>query len=224
MMFTIKPQPTQFSRLIRWGRYLFLFLGVSALSYCALVLGGTWGFQTYQARRFDRAMKDSPSYARSQTQSASLIFPPGKVARDAFADGLAIKIVEGSPLGRIEIPSVGIAAMVMEGTSGKTLRLAVGHIPGTAIPGHQGNVALAAHRDTFFRALRNIHKDDEIILTTLEGPTRYLVDTTQVVGPDDIAALAATTDNFLTLVSCYPFYFVGPAPKRFIVRAHRISE
>jgi sortase A len=111
--------------------------------------------------------------------------------------------------------------MIMEGTDGRTLRHAVGHIPGTALPGQQGNVALAGHRDTFFRGLRNINKDDEITLTTLHGSYRYRVDSTQVVEPRDTEVLDATTDNILTLVTCYPFYFVGPAPKRFIVRAHR---
>jgi sortase A len=134
-------------------------------------------------------------------------------------DGLA-----GSPLGRIEISSIGLAAMIMEGVDGKTLRHAVGHIPGTPLPGQKGNVALAGHRDTFFRGLRNIHKDDEITVTTLHGSYRYRVTSTQVVEPEDIKVLAATADDTLTLVTCYPFYFVGPAPQRFIVRAQRIPK
>ena len=142
----------------------------------------------------------------------------------ARAVSLGIDGLAGSPLGRIEISSIGLAAMIMEGVDGKTLRHAVGHIPGTPLPGQQGNVALAGHRDTFFRGLRNIHKDDEITLTTLHGSYRYRVDSTQVVEPKDTKVLSATADDFLTLVTCYPFYFVGPAPKRFIVRAHRVSE
>jgi len=110
--------------------------------------------------------------------------------------------------------------MIAEGTDGKTLRRAVGHIPGTALPGQQGNIAIAGHRDTFFRGLRNIHKDGEITLTTLDGSYLYRVDFTQVVQPEDIAVLDHSDDAILTLVTCYPFYFVGPAPKRFIVRAH----
>jgi sortase A len=125
-------------------------------------------------------------------------------------------------LGRIEISSIGLAAMIMEGVEARTLRHAVGHIPGTPLPGQQGNVALAGHRDTFFRGLRNIHKDDEITLTTLHGSFRYRVDSTQVVEPKDTEVLDNSVDYILTLVTCYPFYFVGPAPKRFIVRAHRI--
>src|SRR5208337_4040897 len=128
------------------------------------------------------------------------------------------------PLGRIEISSIGLAAMIMEGVDGRTLRHAVGHIPGTPLPGQQGNVALAGHRDTFFRGLRNVHKGDEIILTTLRGSFSYCVDSTQVVEPEDTQVLSATAEDFLTLVTCYPFYFVGPAPQRFIVRAHRVAE
>jgi sortase A len=90
------------------------------------------------------------------------------------------------------------------------------------MPGQQGNVAITGHRDTFFRPLRNIHNDDEITLTTLDGTYRYLVESTQVVAPEDTQVLDNSSDTILTLVTCYPFYFVGPAPKRFIVRAHKI--
>jgi len=124
-------------------------------------------------------------------------------------------------LGRIEIGTIGLSAMILEGTDGKTLRRAVGHIPGTALPGQQGNAAIAGHRDTFFRGLRNILKDDEITLTTSNGTHRYRVDSTQVVEPEDIWVLDHSDESILTLVTCYPFYFVGPAPQRFIVRAHR---
>jgi sortase A len=112
--------------------------------------------------------------------------------------------------------------MIMEGIDGRTLRRAVGHIPGTPLPGQQGNVAIAGHRDTFFRPLRNIKHDDEITLTTLAGSYRYVVDSTQVVEPEDTQVLDDSGGTILTLVTCYPFYFVGPAPKRFIVRAHKI--
>jgi len=112
--------------------------------------------------------------------------------------------------------------MISEGTDGRTLRRAVGHIPGTPLPGQQGNVVIAGHRDTFFRALDNIHNDDEITLTTLDGTYRYLVDSALVVAPEDTQVLDDSSDTILTLVTCYPFYFVGPAPKRFIVRAHKI--
>jgi sortase A len=130
---------------------------------------------------------------------------------------------EGSAVGRIEISTLGLGAMILEGVDQRTLRRAVGHIPGTALPGEQGNVAIAGHRDTFFRSLRDIRKDAEITLTTLHGSYRYRVDSTRVVEPEAIEVLADSGDAILTLVTCYPFDFIGPAPQRFIVRAHKIS-
>ena len=123
-------------------------------------------------------------------------------------DGLA-----GSPLGRIEISSIGLAAMIMEGVDGKTLRHAVGHIPGTPLPGQQGNVALAGHRDTFFRGLRNIHKDDEITLTTLHGSYRYRVDSTQVVEPEDTKVLSATAGRLPHPGDLLPVLFCRSRPQ-----------
>jgi sortase A len=224
MMFKIKQQPTRLALFVRWCRFFFLVVGVLALSYCAVVLLDRWGFQAYQTWRFERALKDAQASARSGEQPASPRLATQAVADRARAESFGIDGLAGSPLGRIEISSIGLAAMIMEGVDARTLRHAVGHIPGTPLPGQQGNVALAGHRDTFFRGLRNIHKDDEITLTTLHGSYRYRVDSTQVVEPEDIGVLSATANDILTLVTCYPFYFVGPAPQRFIVRAHRISE
>ncbi|MGD0224598.1 MAG: class D sortase [Terriglobia bacterium] len=224
MMFKIKRQPTRLALFLRWARFFFLAVGVLALSYCAVVLIDRWAFQAYQTWRFERALKDAQTSARSAQPPAAPSLPAQADADRARAASFGIDGLAGSPLGRIEISSIGFAAMIMEGVDGRTLRHALGHIPGTPLPGQQGNVALAGHRDTFFRGLRNIHKDDEITLTTLHGSLSYRVDTTQVVEPEDTKVLRATNDDFLTLVTCYPFYFVGPAPKRFIVRAHRISE
>ncbi|MGA3325680.1 MAG: class D sortase [Terriglobia bacterium] len=224
MMFKIKQQPTRLALFVRWARFFFLVVGVLALSYCAVVLLDRWAFQAYQTWRFERALKDAQTSARANQQPGSSPLPAQAEVDRARAVSFGIDGLAGSPLGRIEISSVGLGAMVMEGVDGRTLRHAVGHIPGTPLPGQRGNVALAGHRDTFFRELRNIHKDDEITLTTLHGSYRYCVDSTQVVEPEDIQVLSATADDILTLVTCYPFYFVGPAPKRFIVRAHRVSE
>jgi sortase A len=94
---------------------------------------------------------------------------------------------------------------------------------GTALPGQRGNVGIAAHRDTFFRPLRNIQRDDVIVLTTLRGEYRYRVVSTKVVSPYDVEVLNSDGTEILTLVTCYPFYFVGSAPERFIVRAERIA-
>jgi len=130
----------------------------------------------------------------------------------------------GTLLGSISIPRVRVSSVIVEGTDDHTLTLSVGHIPGTAVPGREGNVALAGHRDTFFRGLRNIRNRDEIVLTTSDGTHLYEVESTRVVSPDDVDVLNDVGRPLLTLVTCYPFYFVGSAPKRFIVQAHRLGS
>jgi len=200
------PRLTRPHRFLRWSRNAFLAAGVLALSYSGFVLLDSKLYQASQAHLFQQ-----------QLESAR---PP--VASASGVSDLPVVPIPGGTLGRIEIARIGLAAMILEGTDARTLRRAVGHIPGTPLPGQQGNVAIAGHRDTFFRALRNVQHDDEIRLTTLNGTYRYLVDSTQVVAPEDTQVLDDSSDAILTLVTCYPFYYVGPAPKRFIVRAHRI--
>jgi sortase A len=195
-------------RFLRWSRNALLVAGVLALGYCGFVLLDAKLYQANQTRRFQQ-----------QLESAR---PPIAGAKSVSVTKLLVAPIAGGALGRIEIARIGLAAMVMEGTDGQTLRRAVGHIRGTPLPGQRGNVAIAGHRDTFFRPLRNVQPDDEITLTTLDGSYHYLVDSTEVVLPEDTQVLDNSGDTTLTLVTCYPFYFVGPAPKRFIVRAHRI--
>jgi sortase A len=122
-------------------------------------------------------------------------------------------------MGRIEIPRLGVSAVIRAGSDARTLRLAVGYIPGTALPGEDGNIGLAAHRDTFFRRLRDIRADDEIRIVTPEGTFAYAVERTDIVRPRDTWVLDRTPEPTLTLVTCYPFTYVGSAPQRFIVRA-----
>jgi sortase A len=126
----------------------------------------------------------------------------------------------GAVLGELQIPRVGIDTIVLEGDDDTTLRRGAGHIPETDMPGEPGgNVGIAAHRDTYFRPLRLIRARDLIVIRTPAGDYRYRVQSTRVVEPDDIAVLDNTGQRVLTLVTCYPFYYVGAAPHRFIVRA-----
>jgi sortase A len=127
-------------------------------------------------------------------------------------------------VGRIEIPAVGLATRVLEGSNAPTLRLAVGHIPGTALPGSSGNVGLAGHRDTFFRPLRRIKLGDQIRFTTAAGTFKYRVISLRVVLPNAIEVLNATPLPTLTLVTCYPFDFIGTAPQRLIVHAEMVPD
>jgi sortase A len=127
-------------------------------------------------------------------------------------------------VGRIQIPRIGLSAMIVEGDDARTLRRAVGHIPGTALPDEPGNVVLAGHRDTFFRPLQNARKNDEIVLTTADGIYRYRIGSIRVVGPNDTRVLRSSDEPILTLVTCYPFSYIGAAPQRFVVQAFRISR
>ena len=131
---------------------------------------------------------------------------------------------EGDLLGKLEIPRLRLSVMVMEGVSEKTLRLGGGHIPDTAYPGAPGNSGLAAHRDTFFRKLRNVRKDDLIQFTTRSQTISYRVASTAVVSPSDTDVLLPTSREMITLVTCFPFTYIGPAPKRFVVHAVRTSS
>jgi sortase A len=126
-------------------------------------------------------------------------------------------------LGRLEIERLGLSAVVLEGEGEGTLLRGVGHIAGTALPQHsRGNVGVAGHRDTFFRALEGVNEDDVIELDTPDGTFRYRVEWSRVVAPDAVEVLAPTAEPALTLVTCYPFRYIGPAPLRFIVRGTRI--
>jgi sortase A len=133
-------------------------------------------------------------------------------------------IPKNGVIGRLTIPRLGLSVMVREGVASKTLSLAAGHIPGTAFPGERGNVAVAGHRDTLFRALKDIRKDDVIEFQTLDGRFAYEVASTQIVTPKDVGVLRPGRDDELTLVTCYPFYYVGSAPDRFIVKAREVSD
>jgi sortase A len=182
-----------------WGQRMLLSSAVLALGYCGFVTFNSWSFQRSELREFDRIQSTgAPAVAHA--------FSP-------LPDAL---------VGRIEVRRLGLSAMVVEGTTTAVLRRAAGHISGTAMPGVSGNVGIAAHRDTFFRPLRNIRKNDVVTLTTVNAEYRYRVVSTKVVDPGDVSVLNASDHEILTLVTCYPFYFVGSAPDRFIVRAERI--
>lgn len=129
----------------------------------------------------------------------------------------------GQLLGRLEIVPVGLSVPVLENYDAATLRRGVGHVPGTAVPGGLGNLVLAGHRDTFFRPLRHVTPGMEIRLVVPGGHWRYRIDRTEVVTPDQVRVLAIGDVPEMTLITCYPFEFIGSAPQRFIVHAHLVS-
>jgi sortase A len=218
---TYRATPAQV--ILRWGSTFFFIVGIVALGYVSITLLDAKLYQGREARTFEEARRTRETAQTTDGLESPLSSVPlSQPNRTATG---RVKMVHGSDAwGRIEIKSVGLSSMIMEGVDRETLRRGVGHIPGTALPGQRGNVALAGHRDTFFRALRNVRKNDEITLETLDGHFRYRVDYTQVVAPEYTEALNGSGDAILTLVTCYPFSYVGPAPKRYIVRAHMIPE
>lgn len=208
-MVVLKESRTQ---ILRWSQAGLFACAVVMLGYCAFVLVDTHLFQERESRNFQRLLEDQHAKGGGSPQ-ANLLSPP-KSSPASDTSGL---------IGRIEIARLGLSVIIAEGDDGKILRRAAGHVPGTALPGQRGNVGITAHRDTFFRPLRNVQLDDVITLTTLQGEYRYRVVSTKIVSPENVAVLDPTGGEILTLVTCYPFYFVGAAPNRFIVRAERVN-
>jgi sortase A len=129
-----------------------------------------------------------------------------------------------SPLAVLRIPKINLRVAVLDGTDDWTLNRAVGHIADTPNPGESGNSGIAGHRDGFFRGLKDIAVGDLLELETLTGVESYRIDRTWIVDPEDVSVLDVTPVQSITLVTCYPFYFIGSAPQRFIVRATRIRK
>jgi sortase A len=203
---------------LRWTRRVLLFAGFALLAWCVYVIIDARVFQERENRVLDQLLKKK---AREPVPAPALVAKP-VVTPPAAAKPPAPALVKGL-LGRIEVPRLGLSTIVIEGSDAVVLRRAVGHIPGTAMPGEPGNAAITGHRDTFFRPLRNIRKNDLIRFTTLQGEYEYRVVSLSVVSPEFAEVLRSDGDEVLTLITCYPFYFVGAAPRRFVVRAERIQ-
>ncbi|PWU04425.1 MAG: class D sortase [Terriglobia bacterium] len=126
---------------------------------------------------------------------------------------------DGETVAKLVIPRLETQLYVIEGDDTKDLRRGPGHLPGTAMPGGKGNCVIAGHRDTHFRVLKDIQKGDDIVLETRDGEFLYRVKSTQIVPPQNTEPIQPTHEAVLNLITCYPFYYVGNAPKRFIVKA-----
>jgi sortase A len=196
-------------RLLRVFERGLLVLGVTLLGYYGYVSAEARLYQTFEQRELQAILTSAPAVSHDANRP-----PPARRLRPAA----------GSTIGRIEIPRLGVSTVIRAGTDSRTLNLAVGHISGTAFPGESGNIGLAGHRDTFFRRLRNIRPDDEIRLVTQEGTFAFRVLRTNIVDPRDTWVLDPTTEPMLTLVTCYPFTYIGSAPQRFIVRATAVDS
>jgi sortase A len=230
---------------VKWAQRFLLVVGIAALGFAGATLLQERIYQSYQTYALRQALRDRPaSLTGFLTQwfnrPANELPTSAATAKTAPAKGSphgnsssnrenstarpgsrvpAHPVEKGSPIGLLEIPRLRLSVVVLEGTDDRTLRLGAGHIEHTALPGEAGNLGIAGHRDTFFRALKDIRKDDAVQITTPEGRFEYRVQSTQILTPKDTWVLRPSSSASLTLVTCYPFYFVGPAPERFIVRA-----
>jgi sortase A len=183
----------------------------------ALVLGGAilLGFYGWRQHASDRAQRDAREWLDRTVKARQTAPRAPNPPHPHFH--------HGDVVGRLTIPRLDLSVMVFEGDDAAILKKGAGHIRTTSFPNQNGNLGIAAHRDTYFRPLRLIHPNDVIEFTTAEGVSRYTVTDTEVVWPSDVQVLAKVPGRDLTLVTCYPFYYLGSAPKRWIVHAKRVA-
>jgi sortase A len=202
---------------LNWLQRLLIAIGCGCLTASGIRMVEAASFQETATVALERQLHmPAPAEPADDPVQASedRIAPPAPIGDDSVAAPTDVGLV-----GLLEIPRLQLSVVVMEGDDDRTLARAVGHLPGTALPWQSGNTVMAGHRDTFFRPLRDLRAGDEIRVTTTRGLFDYHVLSTEIVAPDDVSALAPTPDRSLTLVTCYPFVYVGRAPQRFIVRA-----
>jgi sortase A len=202
---------TRRAAILRAWEWSLSAAGVLCLVGYALACAHTAWFQSGEQQAFERALAEVAQAQHDRSEWSTERIRQFEEAGGAPPEALA----------RLDVPEAGLSVMVLDGTDAWTLNRAVGHIEGTARPGEDGNIGIAGHRDGFFRGLRRLEVGDALTLTTLDGVASYEVVELNVVSPVDVEVLGATAEPTLTLVTCYPFYYVGDAPERFIVRAQR---
>jgi LPXTG-site transpeptidase (sortase) family protein len=206
----VVPQP----RARRFFKLLLLLVGLVCLGIYSYSYLYRTAYQIYEGWQFDHDKTTEP--AEEKSVALPVVLPdPDRGVPSSKRQRLGI-------VGRISIPRLNVSAMVEEGIDDLTLSRAVGHIPGTPLPGESGNVGIAGHRDTFFRALKDLQPHDSIEVATRSGHFRYSVVSLTVVEPDNVGVLASYGGHSLTIVTCFPFQYIGNAPRRFIV--HAISD
>jgi len=206
------PRPDRVSRPLRWLERLFLIAGAAALIWCVVVVTDGAIAQWNARSALEIAMAVREIAPRPLETSAAVARSP-RLPPDV-----------GSVIAALSIPRVQLSAMVLHGSDARTLQRGPGHLEHTADPGDAGNTVIAGHRDSFFRPLRNIRLGDDIFLDTTDGLFHYQVISLQVVSPRDVGVLAPTREEVLTLITCYPFWVLGHAPDRFVVRAARVND
>jgi sortase A len=182
----------------------------ATLLAAGLIIGGWCGAVLIEARHVSKLPLPPAPVAEMETRAGPVA--PGPPV-----------IPQGTVIAKFEAPTVGLSATVLEGSTDDVLQKAAGHIEETALPGAAGNVGIAGHRDTTFRAVRNLKVGDPLLLRTNKGTFEYRIKKTMIVNPDAVWVLNPTDDPVLTLVTCYPFNFIGHAPKRYIIQADMVG-
>jgi len=195
-------EPWRWPRLLQWALVL---IGIACLAQYGWLSRRTTGIENANRTAVERIL-GGPDAKRPEPSSVS----PESPGDSGF-------------LGEIVIPRLGVSAAVRYGDDEEALDGSVGYLSDTALPGTEGNTVLAGHRDRLFRALQHIRKDDEILIATRQDTFAYRVNRTFVVGPGDVWILQPVANVDLTLITCYPFTFIGHAPQRFVVRARKVS-
>ena len=192
----------------RWLSRALIVFGLACLIFYSVATVHTWRYQREAKSQVEKMVSiERPAAARAEMPDVSKRLKPGDV------------------IGRVDIPRLKLSAAVAEGDDDRTLGKAVGHLPDTPLPWQRrGNVALAAHRDGLFRKLEKIRLDDDVRVITPRGEYHYRVRKTHIVDPDDVWVIAPTATPTITLITCYPFSFVGNAPRRFIVQAELVGH
>ena len=199
-------------RFLRWAERLFVVAGASVLMWCAVFVIDAHMSQQVARRSLEMA---------SITVRPALEPTPDETIEVPRRDST---IRTGTAIAALSIPRVHLSAVVLHGSDAQTLRRGPGHLEHTALPGDSGNVVIAGHRDSFFRPLRHVQHGDDVFVDTPERRFHYQVTSLRVVNPHDLSVLEPTDDATLTLITCYPFWVLGNAPDRFVVRATRVVD
>src|SRR5271168_3955081 len=203
--------------LLITGFALCFFYVSSQIHAFVMARAGLWSFQIHQAQLSDKPPENTPA---DDSKIDFALWSEKRIR--AYKEALAMKLEE--PLAVLSIPKLGVEVPVFEGTDDLTLNRGAGRISGTVGPGENGNMGIAAHRDGFFRKLKDIQVGDRVELSARAGKFVYSVEDIVIVSPTDISVLRPRLHSSLTLVTCYPFYFVGDAPQRYIVHASLVDS
>jgi sortase A len=207
---------------IAWSIALVLIAGSAAVG----LVGGV--VQDRRLAAFDDAMEQAAPLAGGELAPGALSVAPPDRSDWSASVSRKYQLWRASygapPVAVLKIPAIGIEAEIFGNTDRRSLDLGVGRIEGTASPGESGNIGLAGHRDGYFRRLKDIGRGQAIQVLTVNGRWEYEVESIRIVKPSDVGALAPTANATVTLVTCYPFYFLGHAPWRYIVQGRLVSQ